>query len=203
MRRLFTGFCATALAFGGSLMLASLSSASTNDKVTICHFPPGNPATFQTITISASALPAHLAHGDFPDSCANDCRLFDSACEAPDLCTDATCNPLTGLCETAPKSCDDGLDCTADSCNSADGSCQHTQICCSYDTSGTRTACDVYRNSLTCQQCLQAQCPVAVTACNDAAVYSCGCASGCAYGNPGCAAEINACSQCASACCPG
>jgi len=70
-----------ALAFGGSLTLASLSRAGTNDKVTICHFPPGNPSNYQTITISAAALPAHLAHGDFPGSCANDCKLFGSVCD--------------------------------------------------------------------------------------------------------------------------
>ena len=302
-----------ALACVASLTLVSLSSAGTNDKVTICHFPPGNPANYQTITIGAAALSAHLAHGDFPGSCANDCRLFGSVCDdenlcttdtcnpdgtcahsaprdcddgivctadscdpaigncvntpvtglvycddgndctspdtctnagtcqgtpitgccntaaecddgnlctsdgcanrtcsntpvtctAPDLCTVATCNPLDGTCENAPKSCDDGLSCTADSCNPADGSCQHTQVCCSYSTSGIRTACDYYRGSATCQACLQAQCPLAVTACNDAVQYNCGCGSGCAYGNPGCAAQINDCTQCASACCPG
>jgi hypothetical protein len=37
--------------------------------VTICHFPPGNPANVQTITISVNALPAHLAHGDYVGSC--------------------------------------------------------------------------------------------------------------------------------------
>ena len=37
--------------------------------VTICHFPPGNPANAHTITISVNALPAHLAHGDFIGSC--------------------------------------------------------------------------------------------------------------------------------------
>lgn len=37
--------------------------------VTICHIPPGNPDNPQTITISVSALPAHLAHGDSEGSC--------------------------------------------------------------------------------------------------------------------------------------
>jgi hypothetical protein len=34
-------------------------------KVTICHFPPGNPDNVQFISISVNALDAHLAHGDF------------------------------------------------------------------------------------------------------------------------------------------
>lgn len=39
------------------------------DWVTICHIPPGNPANAHTITIAMSALPAHLAHGDYVGSC--------------------------------------------------------------------------------------------------------------------------------------
>ncbi|MCH8853382.1 MAG: right-handed parallel beta-helix repeat-containing protein, partial [Planctomycetes bacterium] len=33
-------------------------------RVTICHVPPGNTGNAHTITVSANALPAHLAHGD-------------------------------------------------------------------------------------------------------------------------------------------
>lgn len=42
---------------------------SGNGWVTICHYPPGNPANVQTITISTNALPAHLAHGDQVGPC--------------------------------------------------------------------------------------------------------------------------------------
>lgn len=54
------------------LKLALLAAAAFavsyagEDKVTICHFPPGNPANVQVITIGVSALPSHVAlHGDF------------------------------------------------------------------------------------------------------------------------------------------
>lgn len=40
------------------------------DKVTICHIPPGNPAKKKTLTIGASAWPAHQAHGDTEGACA-------------------------------------------------------------------------------------------------------------------------------------
>jgi hypothetical protein len=40
------------------------------DWVTICHIPPGNPANAHTITVAITALPAHLAHGDYVGSCA-------------------------------------------------------------------------------------------------------------------------------------
>jgi hypothetical protein len=38
-------------------------------KVTICHIPPGNPSNAHTITVGASAVPAHLAHGDTLGPC--------------------------------------------------------------------------------------------------------------------------------------
>ncbi len=38
------------------------------EKVTICHFPPGNPANVQILTIGASAVPHHVGNhpGDRP-----------------------------------------------------------------------------------------------------------------------------------------
>ena len=39
------------------------------EKITICHKPPGNPANVQTIEVSKSALSAHLAHGDHVGEC--------------------------------------------------------------------------------------------------------------------------------------
>jgi len=38
-------------------------------KVVICHIPPGNPSNAQTITISATDMNAHLAHGDTLGAC--------------------------------------------------------------------------------------------------------------------------------------
>ena len=38
-------------------------------QVTICHIPPGNPGNAHTITVGASAVPAHLAHGDTLGPC--------------------------------------------------------------------------------------------------------------------------------------
>ncbi|MFN5182150.1 MAG: hypothetical protein ACK5D5_03895, partial [Bacteroidota bacterium] len=39
--------------------------------VTICHYPPGNTANPQQITITMSAWPAHQAHGDVMGGCLN------------------------------------------------------------------------------------------------------------------------------------
>ena len=38
-------------------------------KVTICHYPPGNPENAQITTINESALEEHLAHGDQLGEC--------------------------------------------------------------------------------------------------------------------------------------
>jgi hypothetical protein len=38
-------------------------------QVTICHIPSGNPENAHTITVGASAVPAHLAHGDTLGAC--------------------------------------------------------------------------------------------------------------------------------------
>jgi hypothetical protein len=49
---------------------------SGNQKVEMCHIPPGNPGNAHTICIDASAVPAHLAHGCLLGDCseANDCN---------------------------------------------------------------------------------------------------------------------------------
>jgi hypothetical protein len=48
------------------------SAAFAGNKLTICHIPPGNPDNAHSITISASALPAHMAHGDSLGECGSD-----------------------------------------------------------------------------------------------------------------------------------
>jgi hypothetical protein len=55
------------------IVLASLSAVASatvgNDKVSICHIPPGNPDNTHVITVSVHAVAAHLAHGDNLGSC--------------------------------------------------------------------------------------------------------------------------------------
>jgi hypothetical protein len=41
----------------------------SNEQVTICHVPLGNAGARHTLTISKSALKAHLEHGDFEGAC--------------------------------------------------------------------------------------------------------------------------------------
>ena len=46
------------------VLIVGLSSFNNNDKITICHVPPGNPGNCHEITISLNALQTHLNHGD-------------------------------------------------------------------------------------------------------------------------------------------
>ena len=41
------------------------------EKVVICHIPPGQPENAHTISVSPNAVPAHLAHGDSLGPCTN------------------------------------------------------------------------------------------------------------------------------------
>jgi hypothetical protein len=43
--------------------------ADAAGRATICHVPPGNAGNAHTITIGASAVPAHQAHGDYLGPC--------------------------------------------------------------------------------------------------------------------------------------
>jgi hypothetical protein len=59
------------LAYEIKLQNPTTSDPATGDKqITICHIPPGNPSKKNTITIGASAWPAHQAHGDTEGACA-------------------------------------------------------------------------------------------------------------------------------------
>lgn len=51
------------------LALLALGAPAWAAKVEVCHIPPGNPGNLHTITISETALQAHLAHGDFLGDC--------------------------------------------------------------------------------------------------------------------------------------
>jgi len=62
------------LAAAALLFAASVALAQQN-KVDICHIPPGNPSAAQMITVSESRAPDHLAHGDLGPN-----NVFPCAC---------------------------------------------------------------------------------------------------------------------------
>jgi len=55
----------------GSLSLSVQSAQAKQEaKVTICHYPPGNPSNYHTMEVAQPAVSAHLAHGDTLGACA-------------------------------------------------------------------------------------------------------------------------------------
>jgi hypothetical protein len=51
----------------------AVNADSDNEKVTICHIPPGNPDNRHEITVSIFAVPAHMMlHGDNVGQCGGD-----------------------------------------------------------------------------------------------------------------------------------
>jgi len=40
-----------------------------DNKITLCHFPPGNPENFQTLSVGPPAVRSHLDHGDVLGDC--------------------------------------------------------------------------------------------------------------------------------------
>ncbi len=98
-------------------VFASVATAAAEPKVTICHFPPGNPAKVQVITVGQPAIPAHVSNhndavcpagdtdccfGGFrPSVCTNfrtdlsNCGKCSNTCPVGDSCLGGNCVPPT------------------------------------------------------------------------------------------------------------
>src|SRR5262245_46096013 len=96
-------------------------------KVVICHVPPGNPQNRQTITVGASAVSAHLAHGDTLGECASGCQN-DNACDDGNLCTTDVCLS-NGQCSHQTVNCNDSNACTKDVCDPSVGCTYVPETC--------------------------------------------------------------------------
>lgn len=65
---------------------------NNNNKVLVCHIPPGDPGNAHTICISENGVPAHLAHGCALGACATDADSLGSGVE---LSMELFPNPMT------------------------------------------------------------------------------------------------------------
>jgi len=121
------------------LALLTLSAPAWAAKVQVCHIPPGNPSNFHTITISESALPAHLGHGDLVGPCFAHC---DTLCSDGNACSIDACNASEQCLLTHPQvNCDDSNLCTTDSCDAVTG-CANVAKTCPNSDACTVNACD-------------------------------------------------------------
>jgi len=105
---------AASVLIGAVVMLTGVASMARQQKVDICHVPPGNPDNAHTINVAEPAVDAHLAHGDFVGTC--EC-VQDGDCVDQDLCTTDSCD--AGQCVSRPVVCGPG-----EVCNPATGTCE-------------------------------------------------------------------------------
>jgi hypothetical protein len=121
MRDSSIGSCGAALFLSAAFVLIFGAVPSyAGPKVTICHFPPGNPGNAQAIVVGEPALDAHLGHGDELGDCANQPACGDEVVEGTEECDAGSENgdnqPCTTSCKVAI--CGDGLLCNDSSCTS-------------------------------------------------------------------------------------
>ncbi len=57
------------LVISALIFFSFISKSSNNEKVVICHIPPGNPENAHEIEVSVNTVEAHLAHGDNLGDC--------------------------------------------------------------------------------------------------------------------------------------
>src|SRR5689334_532336 len=65
------------------LAIAALTAgvAWAEKKVTLCHYPPGNPANYHTISVGEAAVSAHVGHGDEIGACPSGCVVDAALCD--------------------------------------------------------------------------------------------------------------------------
>ncbi len=84
----------------GTSSAATHGGGSGGKGVAVCHIPPGNPSAAHTIHVGASAVSAHVAHGDVLGSC-DDSLDADSTLvlqyDAPLVDVPLDLTPLNGL----------------------------------------------------------------------------------------------------------
>lgn len=72
-----------------SVIIAKIPKSSVEtpsqgeQKVVICHHPPGNPGNTQTIEVNASMVPAHLKHGDSMGPCDGNVTASNTTASVP------------------------------------------------------------------------------------------------------------------------
>lgn len=88
----FIGTCGYTLAAGAKVA-----------KVTLCHVPPGNPLQAHAISVSPSAVNAHLSHGDYLGQCHVCAPGSTVSCYGGPAGTDGV-----GACTAGTQTCEDG-----------------------------------------------------------------------------------------------
>ena len=83
------------------------ATGASQEKVLICHKPPGNPGNGQDIWVSPNAVAAHMSHGDMMGSCTATLSCQELCEQQYNNCVaSAGGDPnLLKYCESQRKSC--------------------------------------------------------------------------------------------------
>jgi hypothetical protein len=152
--------------------------AASQDKVTICHRTGSRKHPFQVITVPASAVPAHAAHGDLVDcphlqaidlkTCTCVCPVAAIDCKTGQQLDPETCTCVSPSSQCVPEECaSQNTPCQSCSCGD-DGVCQCETITCR-----NGAPCDPVTG---CPVCAPGQCDSLNTACQTCRCNGGGCA---------------------------
>lgn len=155
---------------GGAVALVAtkVGTSQAAGTVTICHYPPGNRANAQVLSVGANAVAAHIAnHGDTVLGTVASCSSCRDVCQAVDACTPASCD--AGACRstsacTGYETCGGGGVANACGCTAED-----PEVTCTGHCGPTTNNCGV---TVECAPCCDPTCPVG--ACGAAEDDGCG-----------------------------
>jgi hypothetical protein len=79
------------------IVTMDIRCGNKNDKVTVCHIPPGNSGNPQTICIAPSAVATHIAHGCYLGACTGASKTAPEPVALLSAVTKVFPNPANGV----------------------------------------------------------------------------------------------------------
>ena len=114
--------CALALGISTQNIPSRAYDPNNRKKVVICHFPPGNPANYQTISISVNSLDTHVDHHSDTFAVDGVCpnlwqvpSTYNQTTGKPDTLSSTKCGVTSDMLDSVIKRLPEGSDVSAKS----------------------------------------------------------------------------------------